>query len=200
MAAHGVRGRGQVGAPVAPGLGDRFQDLPERGHAPPRRGREVGAAVERVAVRGEPDAEGPAALAGEGLHRFHVDGVQVGPLLPVDLDAHEVLVQERRDALVLEALPLHHVAPVAGGVADAQEDGLVLGLRLLQGLRSPGVPVHGVVGVLQQVGAGLARKMIRHLVPPLSFPIFPNGKDCILDDYGKPRSLLPGGNDATIRR
>ena len=58
--------------------------------------------------------------------------------------------------LVLERLALHHVAPVAGGVADAEEDGLVLGAGLLQGLRPPGVPVHRVVGVLQQVRARLA--------------------------------------------
>src|SRR5262249_47369861 len=44
----------------------------------------------------------------------------------------------------------------ARAVADGEEDKLFLLLRLLERLRPPGVPVHGVVGVLEQVGADLA--------------------------------------------
>ena len=35
-------------------------------------------------------------MAGQRDDRLHVDGVEVGPLLPVDLDADEVLVHQRR--------------------------------------------------------------------------------------------------------
>src|SRR6266511_6095536 len=56
--------------------------------------------------------------------------------------------------LVLERLPLHHVAPVAGGVADREQDRLVLLARLGQRLGTPREPVDRVVGVLQQVRAG----------------------------------------------
>ena len=33
-------------------------------------------------------------------------------------------------------------------------------LRLVQGLVAPGIPVHGVVGVLEQVGAGLVDQAV----------------------------------------
>src|SRR3712207_7355348 len=48
--------------------------------------------------------------------------VEVGPLLAVDLDRDEVRVEERRRLGILERLALHDVAPVAGRVADRQED------------------------------------------------------------------------------
>jgi hypothetical protein len=53
-------------------------------------------------------------VAGHRDARLHVDRVEVGALLAVELDADEVLVHELRDPLVLERLALHHVAPVAG--------------------------------------------------------------------------------------
>ena len=62
----------------------------------------------------------------------------------------------RGDLGVLERLVLHHVAPVAGGVADREEDRLVLASCRLEGLLTPRVPVDGVVGMLEQVGALLA--------------------------------------------
>jgi len=52
-------------------------------------------------------------------------------------------------ALVFEGLALHDVAPVAGGVADAQQDWAVLFLGAPQRLFPPGEPVHRVVGMLQ---------------------------------------------------
>ena len=58
--------------------------------------REVGAAVERRTVRGHEHGHRPAALAGHGLGRGHVHRVHVGPFLPVHLDGHEVVVQQRR--------------------------------------------------------------------------------------------------------
>ena len=61
------------------------------------------------------------------LHRAHIDAVDVGALLAVDLDADEEVVHQAGGLLVFERLALHHVAPVAGGVADGDEDGLVVG-------------------------------------------------------------------------
>ena len=92
---------------------------------------------------------------GQGDDRAHVDRVDVRALLPVDLDADEPLVHERCRVRVLERLVLHHVAPVAGGVADREEDRPVLGASALEGLLAPRVPVDGVVRVLEQVGARL---------------------------------------------
>lgn len=75
--------------------------------------------------------------AGRGLDEGHVHGVDVGALLAVHLDGHEALVQELRDALRLEGLPLHDVAPVAGGVAGGEKDGPVQLLGALKRLLPP---------------------------------------------------------------
>ena len=56
--------------------------------------REIGAAEERLAIGRQPDAHRPAARSGERLHRAHVDRVDVGPLLAIDLDADVVAVHE----------------------------------------------------------------------------------------------------------
>ncbi|MCZ7608189.1 MAG: hypothetical protein M5U25_19525 [Planctomycetota bacterium] len=118
-------------------------------------GREVGAGRDGLAIGRQKQAHGPAAApVVEGLGDGHVDGVDVRALFAIDLDADEVLVEVFGDALVLEAFALHHVAPVAGGVADAQEHQLVLAAGLVECGLAPGHPIHGVVGVLQQVGAG----------------------------------------------
>jgi hypothetical protein len=145
---------GVLAAP-GPGVGHRQQHPAEARHPRPVELWEVGAGVEGAALRGQEHRHRPAALAGHRLHRVHVDAVQVGALLAVDLDADEVLVHHRGRLGVLERLVRHHVAPVAGGVADRQQDRLVLLAGPLQRLRPPRVPVDGVPGVLQQVRAGL---------------------------------------------
>src|SRR5207249_3243647 len=54
----------------------------------------------------------------------------------------------------LEALPLHHVAPVARRIADREEDRLALLAGPRERLLAPRKPVHRVVRVLEEVGAG----------------------------------------------
>ena len=152
------------------GVDDRFHHHPEARHAAALVGREVGAAVEGDAVGVEEDGHRPAAVAADLLHRLHVDGVDVGALLAVDLDADEVLVHVGRRLWVLEGLALHHVAPVAGRVADREQDRHVLIARPPQRLRAPRIPVDRVVPVLEQVGAGLLGKAIRHPSEPTRQP------------------------------
>jgi hypothetical protein len=147
---------------LVPGGADRQQHVAPARQPVARLGREIGAAPERHAVGGEEGVQRPAALAGHGLHRVHVDRVDIGVLLAVDLDADEALVHELRGLVVLEALALHHVAPVAGGVADRDEHGAVLLARPGERLVAPGVPVHGVLGVLEEVGGGLAGQSVGH--------------------------------------
>jgi hypothetical protein len=65
-------------------------------------------------------------VAGHPLDGLHVESVDVGTLLAVDLHAHEALVHQFGRARVLKRLALHHMAPVAGGVADRHEQRLVL--------------------------------------------------------------------------
>ena len=117
-----------------------------------RRG-EIGAAVEGLAVRGEEDRQRPAAAPGQQLHGLHVDVVDVGALLAVDLHVDEA-ARSSGAAMsgVLERLALHHVAPVAGRVADREQDRLVLGAGPRERLVAPRVPVDRIVRVLQEVG------------------------------------------------
>ena len=124
---------------------------------------EIGARVNGLQVRSQEDAHRPAPVPAREEHGGgHVDLVKVRALLAVDLDRNEVAVEDLRHRLVLEGLVFHYVAPVAGGVADAQEDQLVLATGELQGLLAPGKPLHGVLGVLKQVRAGFARKPVGH--------------------------------------
>ena len=134
----------------------------------PRRGGEVRAAVKGRALGREEDGHRPAAVARHGLHRLHVDVVDVRALLPIDLHADEVLVHEPGDVLVFERLALHHVTPVTRRVPDREENRLVLALRLGECLVTPRKPVHGIVSVLEQVRTGLVGEAIGHVAPGVS--------------------------------
>ena len=98
----------------------------------------------------------PAAPSGQSGHGIHVDRIDVRTFFPVDFHVHEAGVHRRRDLGVLEALVGHDVAPVAGRVADAQQDGNVTFDGRCYGLRTPRIPVHRIISVLTEVGAGLA--------------------------------------------
>ena len=115
--------------------------------------REVGSAVERLAVGGHEDRHRPSALSGHGLYRGHVDRVDVGALLAIHLDADEAVVHHGGDMVVFERLTLHDVAPVARGVSDAEQYGDAAPAGLLECLVAPWVPVDGVFGVLEEVWA-----------------------------------------------
>ena len=114
----------------------------------------IRAAVERFGLSGQEYIQGPAALQAHGVQRIHVNLVHVGPLFPVNFDAHEMRIHHCCHRRVFKRLPLHHVAPMASCVPDAHQNGLLLGLGPAQRFRAPRVPVHGIVRVLLQVRAG----------------------------------------------
>ena len=158
-----VGGRvGQLGAARLPGLLHLPQHLQEARPAVAVVGREIGSAKERLQLRRQKHVQRPAALAGRGLDEGHVNLIHVRPLLAVHLDADEVRVEERGHLRALEGFAFHDVAPMAGRVADAQEDGPVLPARLGKGLLAPGMPIHRVVLVLEQVGRFLAHVRTDH--------------------------------------
>jgi hypothetical protein len=123
-------------------------------------GREVGAGVERLEIGGQEDRVRPPPLAGQDLGRRHVDLVEVRALLAVELDVDELAIHQLGDFRIGERLALHDVAPVAGRVADREEDRLVLRLGARQRLVPPGIPVDRVVPVQQQVRAALAGEAV----------------------------------------
>jgi hypothetical protein len=63
-----------------------------------------------------------------------------------------VPIQEVGKTVVLEALVLHDVAPVARRVAHRQKNGFVLLARTGERLITPGIPVNRVVFVLEEIG------------------------------------------------
>jgi len=142
-------------------LDDRDQLLHAREAVPGIPGQ-VGGGEERLSVGRHDDGERPAAAAGHDLAGLHVDVVDVGKFLAVHLHVDEGVIHEGCHLLVLEGFMGHHVAPVARGVADGQEDGLVFRPCPVEGLLPPGVPVHGVVRVLEKVRACLAGETIAH--------------------------------------
>src|SRR5262245_11969584 len=70
-----------------------LQHAPESRSSPATVRREVRTSEERLQVRGEPDRHRPASAARGRLHEGHVDSVDVGPLLTINLDGNEVAVQ-----------------------------------------------------------------------------------------------------------
>ena len=126
----------------------------EGGQSRPLHVGEVGAAEEGLPGGGEEGGQRPPTLAGERLHRLQVVPIDVGPLLSIDLDVHEPAVHEVGGGLVGEGLGGHHVTPVARGVAHGQQDRHVAAAGVGEGLVPPFEPVHGVVGVLEEIWAG----------------------------------------------
>ena len=149
-----------LGPLVGPGLAERLHDPAEGGHPLALDWWEVGPGVEGAPVGRAEDRHGPAARPGQGLGGRHVDGVEIGSLLAVDLHRNERLRQVSRRVGILEALVRHDVAPVARGVPDGHEEGLVLVAGPLQGLVPPGEPLHRVVGVLAEIRARLVGQMV----------------------------------------
>ena len=147
---------------LQPGAVDGQNHLIETGHRRPRPRRKVGASIKRLQIGSQEHRHRPAAATRQNLHGRHIDVVQVRPLLAIDLDVHEPLVQHLGDPRVLEAFVFHHVAPMASGVADGKENRLLFLAGPIQRLRSPGIPVHRIVSMLEQVGAGLVGESIRH--------------------------------------
>ena len=146
-------GLNDFGALFAPGQDNAFQERREAGTAVTIIRREIGAAEEGLQIRCEKNRHGPPATAGGGLDVGHIYAVDIGPLFAIHFDRHERTVDYFGDRFVLERFALHHVAPVAGGIADGEEDGLVFAASLVESLVAPGIPVDWIMGVLLKVGA-----------------------------------------------
>ena len=54
---------------------------------------------------------------------------------------------------MLKALMGHHMAPVTGTIAHAQENGFILRLGSSQGFFTPGIPINRIIRMLQQIGS-----------------------------------------------
>ena len=142
------------------GLGEGQTEPPEAGASEAVLRREIGPPVKRDLIGSQKHGHGPAAASGGHLNVIHVEGIQVGPFLSIDLDVHEVGVHDFGDGFIFERLPLHDMAPVASRITDAEQNRLVFPLGLVQGFLPPGVPVHWIVGMLSQIGTGLVDQSV----------------------------------------
>ena len=152
--------RGEARGVVVEALVDLAEHVGEAGAAPGGHAREVRPAEDGLEVGREDHGERPARRLAEARDGVDEERVEVGAGLAVDLDGDEARVEEARGVVVLEGLLLHHVAPVAGGVAHGDEDEAALATRPLEGLGAPRVPVDGVVRVLLQVRARLPDEVV----------------------------------------
>ncbi len=105
-------------------------------------------------VRGQPPCS-PKAVKGR-----HVDAVDIGALFAIDLYIDEVLVHKTGGDRVFKTLVGHDMAPVAGGIADGQKNGLVAVPGLLKRLFTPSHPVYWIILVLKEIGAGFQAKPV----------------------------------------
>src|SRR5580704_12751779 len=149
-----------AGRLVAKQTGDFVEDIDKAGPAITRRLRKIGASPDRFAGGSEEHGQRPATLFAEMMQCRHVDLVDIGPLLAIDLDVDEQPVHDGGGRLVLEALMGHHVAPVAGRVSYRQHDRLVAARGLLERVRAPRPPVHRIMFVLQEIGTRFAGEAI----------------------------------------
>ena len=148
---------------VAPRRFNRRQHLAEGRAAPARLRWPIRPAKERRAVGGQEHGERPAPLFAQRMQRGHIMMIDVGAFLAIDLHIDETRVHLSRGLLVLEKFVRHHMAPMARGIADRDEDGAIPRARFVESRFSPGAPVNGIFGVLKQVGRGLPRELVlRH--------------------------------------
>ena len=144
--------------------GDALQQLAESRHPVAALFGKVSAAEERPLVIGvQKHRQRPAATPlREQLVRCLIDPVDVRALFAIDLDIDELPVHEFRRGVVLERFVRHDVTPVTGRVADGQQYRLAGLSGQLEGLRTPGVPVHWIICMLQEIGTGFFRESVTH--------------------------------------
>jgi hypothetical protein len=139
---------------------DRFQYAQERRPAILRNLGKISAAPKRFAGWRQEHGERPAAAFAERMQGCHIDMIDIGALLAIDLDVYEKLVHDGRGRFVFKAFMRHYMAPMAGGIADREQDRFVLRLCFLERRGAPHPPVHGILGVLQEIGACRLAKLV----------------------------------------
>ena len=75
-----------------------------------------------------------------------------------------MLIHQASDVFVLEGFALHDMAPVAGRVANAEQNWFIFPSCLLQGLLAPRIPIYRVVCVLLQIWTRLIDEPVCMLV------------------------------------
>ena len=122
--------------------------------------RNIGSRIEGLSIGRQPHGHRPAAPSPKGLHRTHINRVDIGTLFAIDLDGDVVFVDEPRDLFVVERFLLHHMAPMASRITHAEQHRPPQPTSLLESLIPPGTPVHGIMRVLQKVRADFEEQAV----------------------------------------
>ncbi len=148
---------------LPPGAGNAGEDIAEGRHVVTLYGWEICARIKRLEVGGEKHRHRPAAGPCHGDGGLHVDGIDVRTFFPIDFDVDEVFIHEGRCFFVFERFMGHYMAPVTGGIPDAQKDGFVFGAGLREGFLAPRIPVDRIPGVLEQIRRACVYQLIWHV-------------------------------------
>ena len=87
---------------LGPGIVKGRQDVDKARHSTARMTGEVGASEEWLLIMIQEHRHRPTATAGQGECGLHVDSIDVGPFLAIDLHRYEALVDELGNLQVLE--------------------------------------------------------------------------------------------------
>ena len=92
-------------------------------------GWEVRAAIKGATIGREENGHRPAAMSTKGLHRLHIDVVHVRAFFAVYLDIDKEFIHLVGGDGILKTLVRHNMTPMAGAIANAEQNGLIFGLR-----------------------------------------------------------------------
>ena len=104
---------------VLPGIGQKLKNVQERRQIKPAFGREISAPIKRNSARSQKHIKRPSTLLAQSLNGLHVNAIDIGPFLAVYLDGYKAFIEHRRQDRIFKRFAFHHMAPVAGGVANA---------------------------------------------------------------------------------
>jgi hypothetical protein len=124
-------------------------------------GWEICPGEKRPQIGGEENAHRPSPLLGDDLDGRHVKLIDVRALLAIHFDVDECPVHLLGNRVVFEAFAFHDVAPVAGAVSDGQKNRPILPPGTLQRFIAPGIPIHRIVRVLEEIRRCFGLKTIR---------------------------------------
>ena len=147
---------------MEPRIYDGIQNRIESWTPPSLGGWPVRPRVKRISRRRQKNAEGPTARTCEHLDCLHVDVVEIWTLFSVYFDGNKMVIQNFGNRCVFEAFMGHNVAPMAGRIPYGEKYRFVSTPGGLECLVAPGVPIHWVGLVLEQVWAGRIRESVRH--------------------------------------
>ncbi len=136
---------------LAPHFCDARQELPKTYVAVLVIRRKIGSTKEWLQGGRQKNIHGPAAAPGGCFDEAHVLVVNVGSLFAVHLNGDEPAIDQLGNCGIGIGLALHHVAPMAGVIADREKDRFVLSFGLGERLFSPGIPVDRVVRMQEEV-------------------------------------------------